>query len=289
MKYTKNLYFFLFFLANMSGRDLNIHVKDISIKRFKYNIPMRPVRFINNQNDTLTTLPDRLIGGYRIENPNEISILSSRSLMENTIIELNLSIPENYSRFPVMFLLQCHNEIYDIIYEHVVTRNSLFNFGMMMKFVIQISKQSPNELDKVEKLFISTHRYILLYTEIREILTMVIQWFANRLEELLQKTEGSGWVVDRVLNFQICYHKVRGVNRVGSPLVDYPATRCRRFIFNPPSENLFDKMCIEKCITAHILKDKFMLKNKRPNWNYIKRILIKSKNIKRYFIGFTII
>ena len=81
MKYIKNLYF-SFFLANMLERDLNIHVNNISIKRFKYNIPMRPVRFINNQNDTLTILPDRLIGGYRIINPNEIRILSSRSLME---------------------------------------------------------------------------------------------------------------------------------------------------------------------------------------------------------------
>ena len=92
---------------------------------------------------------------------------------------------------------------------------------------------------------------------------------------MLAKTEGSGWVVDKILNFQICYHKVMGINRAGSPIVEYPTIRCRGFIFNPPAENLFDKMCIPKCIAAHILKDKFMYKNKRPNWNYIKKLLIK--------------
>ena len=243
---------------------------------------MRPIRFINNREDTLTVLPNRLIGGYQIINPNEVTILASRSLMQNSVVELNVSIPENYKRFPILYLLECHNEIYEIIYDKIVIKDNIFNFGMMLKFIIQISKQSPNQLDKVERLFLSTHRYILSYTEIREILTLIIQWFSNRLEEMLSRTEGSGWVVDKILNFQICYHKVRAVNRVGSSLVDYPALRCRLFIFNPPAENLSDKMCLAKCIAAHILKDRFMYKNKKPNWNYIKKLLIKSKNIKRY-------
>ena len=243
---------------------------------------MRPVRFINNEDDILTVLPDRLIGGYQIINPSEINILASRSLMENTVTELSISVPENYKRFPILYLLQCHNEIYDIIYNKIVIQDNIFNFGMMLKFIIQISKQSPNQLDKIERLFLSTHRYILVYTEIREILMLIIQWFSNRMEEMLSKTEGSGWVVDKIINFQVCYHKVRGINRIGSPLVAYPVTRCKLFIFNPPAENLSDKMCVSKCIAAHILKDKFMFKNRKPNWNYIKNLLIKSKNIKRY-------
>ena len=202
--------------------------------------------------------------------------------MQNSLVELNVSVPERYKRFPVLFLLEQHNEIYDIIYNKIVVQDDIFNFGLLLKFVIQISKQSPNQDEKVENLFLSTHRYILTYLEIREVLTLIIQWFSNRLELLLLKTQGSGWVIDKVVSFQICYHKVMGINRAGSPLVDYPATRCRNFIFNPPAENLSDKTCIAKCIAAHILKDKYMYKNKKPNWCYIKNLLIRKKNIKRY-------
>ena len=280
----KKIYiFFSFFLdLNIENIEREINVQNCTYRSFKYSIPSRPVRFINNLNDTTTVLPTRLVGGYQIIDPNEVNILSTTSIMENTLIELNINVPEQYKRFPINFLIECHNDIYEIMYERIVSQDKIFNFGFMMKFIIQISKQSPNTPDKIEKLYLSTHRYILVYTEIREVLQLIIQWFSNRLEQLLSRVEGSGWVIDRILNFQISYHRVVGINRVGSPLFEYPEIRCRRLIFNPPAENIFDKMCIPKCIAGHILKDVFIYKNKKPNWNYISKLLIKSKNIKRY-------
>ena len=159
------------------------------------------MRFINNINDTTTVLPTRLVGGYQIIDPNQVNILSTTSIMQNTLTELNINVPEQYKRFPINFLIECHNDIFEIMYERIVSQDEIFNFGFMLKFIIQISKQSPNTPDKIEKLYLSTHRYILVYTEIREVLQLIIQWLSNRLEQLLSRVEGSGWIIDRILNF----------------------------------------------------------------------------------------
>ena len=229
---------------------------------YKYKIPSRPVRFINNVYDR-TSLPQRLVGGYRILNPRQVDIIASTSLMQNTVTELDLSIPEIYSTAPVRFLIEARERIIDILFTRIHRIEKLYNFGLMIKFIIQISKQTPNEDERVENLYLSTHRYILVYNELYNVYTLMIQWLSHRLDKLLTRTESSGWTIDRITSFKICFHEVKGINRVGAPAVNYPARRGKCLVFNPPAENELDNFCIDKCIAAHLMKGVYIRKKKQ--------------------------
>ena len=133
----------------------------------------------------------------------------------------------------------------------------------MIKFIIQISKQTPNEDERVENLYLSTHRYILVYNELYNVYTLMIQWLSHRLDKLLTRTESSGWRIDRIISFKICFHEVKGINRVGAPAVNYPTRRGKCLVFNPPAENELDNFCIDKCIAAHLMKGVYIRKKKK--------------------------
>ena len=78
------IYIYIFYIFTDFILDQNISreikVADELLHIYKYKIPSRPVRFINNVYDR-TSLPQRLVGGYRILNPRQVDIIASTSLM----------------------------------------------------------------------------------------------------------------------------------------------------------------------------------------------------------------
>ena len=87
-----------------------------------------------------------------------------------------MPIPEICSTTPVRFLIEARERIIDILFTRIHRIEKLYNFGLMIKFIIQISKQTPNEDERVEYLYLSTHRYILVYNELYNVYTLMIQW-----------------------------------------------------------------------------------------------------------------
>ena len=224
-----------------------------------------------------------MLGGYHILDPNTVHILNIRCVFNNVLIELTLSVPVKYKTDPVQLLNKKKGEICKILEQKIVVEDGLSQFGLMIFFVLKITKQTPGEAEKQEFLYVNSHRYIITKDELDVILDIIMKWYSDRLARLLQRTIGSGWVLDSIDLFKICYHKAHARMRAGAPLVPYPARRGKNLVFNPPSQNEYDNKCLDRCIAAFMISERLYPNANRIRWDHIKNLLKNSENVKNYF------
>ena len=272
-----SIYYIEFFISDSEILNILRH----EYKVYKYNNKFRAGRLIINQNENITP-EERMRGGYNINDRESVTILDTREIFNKTLKELTLSVPHKYKTDPVQLLTKKKQEILDLLNKEIIVDNSMTQFGLMIYFILKITKQTPGELEKVEYLYVNSHRYIICDDELPVVLDIVINWYNQRLDALLQNTVGSGWVLDSIDLFKVCYHKVYGRMRIGSPLIAYPIKRGKTQIFNPPSQNEFDHKCLDRCIAAFMIKKTLYPDAIRVRWDYITKLLQNPQNINKY-------
>ena len=269
----------MFFFVSDSD---NINIFNYDRKTFEYRNPYRKGRLIINPNDTIT--PDqRILGGYNILNPNRVHIIDVRCVFDNTLVEVTLSVPVKYKSDPILLLTNEKGEISRLLRNKIVVQDGLSQFGLMIYFTLKITKQTPGQPEKQEFLYVNSHRYIITEEELEIILDIIINWYNDRLDRLLQRTIGSGWVLDSIELFKICYHQAHGRMRTGAPLVEYPTMRGKTLVFNPPAEDEYDNKCLERCIAAFMISETLYSNAPTVRWNHITNLLKNGENIKNYF------
>ena len=152
----------------------------------------------------------------------------------------------------------------------------------MIYIVIRISKQTPGQVEKLDRLYVNTHRYIITYDELPVIFDVIISWLSDRIYNLLFATAESGWQIDEMEVFKVAYHHVYNRARIGDFSVEYPDTRGKKFIFNPPTQNKLDDNCLPKCLAAQMIKHKRYKNQERTRWDHIAKMLEDPKNIPKH-------
>ena len=164
--------------------------------KYKHGCIRRGKIIVNN--DQNLNLEERYRGGYNILNPNQVKVINVEEHFDKTLIQLDLSIPYNYKTFPVEFLIEKKQEIVDIIQRYAVQRDGLTHFGLMVYLVIKISKQTPDQNERWEYIYLNSHRYILIKDEVNTIFDIIAKWHSKRVDNMLKATMQSGWNIDSI-------------------------------------------------------------------------------------------
>ena len=130
----------------------------------------------------------------------------------------------------------------------------------------------PNNPDRSDTLYLNSHRYVTTLVDLNDVFDAILQHFIDKFSEILTRQEGSGFIIDKILQFNINYHKCVAYIRPGNR-IKFPMKRGGRLIFNPPKQNNNDNYCLLKCISAHMIKQRLVQDGDGIVWRNISRLL----------------
>ena len=193
-------------------------------------------------------LSDTSPSGVNNVNPK---LLGQRNVFHNTHLQYYYSIPVHVENDPVAFLTEYRNYFIEQV------RQYFNNYGPFPP-TIRILCDIPTRLVKMETsgeinykpLFINLDSRV---TTIDDVEDLVDFWIANLikfLEKHMNDVEGSGLVIDRMLEMQISYLLHVTYNLMGD-YVPYPSeVRGDRMIFNPKGNG--ENSCVVQAIAAYL-------------------------------------
>ena len=164
-------------------------------------------------------------GGY------EVSIEDHAAVFDGAYVTLSISIPHRYRRSPIDLLHNERNNLIQLI-RGEMARENIEHFGLSFQFEIRAIYQTPNNPDRSDTLYLNSRRYVTTLTDLNDVFDAILQHFIDKFSEILTRQEGSGFIINKITQFNINYHKCVAYIRPGNR-IKFPMQRGAYSIFNP--------------------------------------------------------